>query len=117
MSEHDPSHPQWEIPPAETTPDPAPDQPAAPPDTATTEAAAPPVAGTSRPTRWRGIRRPTSRRGRGVVAAAVGSVLLFGGAAAGAAVAADGGGPDRGGDAGIAADDGRGRGGDRDRGD
>ena len=84
MSEHDHSHPQWEIPPAAATPEGDPDTPAEGPTT-------------ERPRGRR--RRATGRPGPGrkvLVAAAVGLALLLGGGAGGFAVAAAGDDPGRG---------------------
>ena len=114
MSEHERSHPQWEIPPAGYSPDPGTVPAAEPPAASTQEASPHPAAGVGpspegRRSRWRRTtRRPASRRGRGLVTAAVGFALLFAGGAGGFALAADDG-PDRGGAVAVTvADDGNG---------
>ena len=94
MSEHDRSHPAWVVPPAGSAPDPG--------DGAST------ASRTAAP----------GRRGRWLIAVALGSALLLGGGVAGAALAAEGG-PDLGFPV-STIDDGDGRGGpggDRGRGD
>jgi len=78
MSEHDPSHPQWEVPPA------APAGSGAVPSQ---------MAPAARPhSRWRrGSHRPARGRARGLLVAAVASALLIGGGVSGVAFADDGG--------------------------
>jgi len=100
MSEHERSHPQWEVPPAGYSPDPGTVPAAEPPAASTREASSHHTAtvGSSPEGRrrgWRRTTRPASRRGRGLVAAAVGFALLLAGGAGGFALAADDG-PDRG---------------------
>lgn len=92
MSDHDRSHPKWEIPPPETSPDPG-ARPAAPSRGGTPLVGA--VADVRVRRSHREPRRPGIRPVRALVAATVGLGLLLGGGVAGlAAAAADG--PDAG---------------------
>ena len=104
MSEHDPTHPRWEVPPADPTPDAGTGAAAA---ALSSSGPKSPSGGTQR-RRWRHTIRGRAVRGRrGLVAAAVGVAVVLGGGAAGIAAAADDG-PDRNG-AVVMTDDGGGR--------